>query len=66
MMMLMRAARVVAWLDGRSHVVPDDIASVFPATLVHRLFLAPLYETRRGRITEALVAQILQRVPTPR
>ena len=66
MMTLMRAARVVAWLAGRSHVVPDDVASVFPATMGHRLFFAPLYEPRRGRIADALVAQILQRVPTPR
>jgi MoxR-like ATPase len=66
MMTLMRAARVVAWLAGRSHVVPDDIATVFPATLGHRLFFTPLHEARRARIAEALVAQILQRVPTPR
>jgi MoxR-like ATPase len=66
MMTLMRAARVVAWLAGRAHVVPDDVASVFPATMGHRLFFAPLYEARRGRIADALVAQILQRVPTPR
>ena len=66
MMTLMRAARVVAWLAGRSHVVPDDVAAVFPATLGHRLFFAPLYEARRSRIADALVAQILQRVPTPR
>ena len=66
MMTLMRAARVVAWLAGRSHVVPDDVASVFPPTMGHRLFFAPLYEPRRGRIADALVAQILQRVPTPR
>jgi len=66
MMTLMRAARVIAWLAGRSHVVPDDVASVFPATMGHRLFFAPLYEPRRGRIADALVAQILQRVPTPR
>ena len=65
-MTLMRAARVIAWLAGRSHVVPDDVASVFPATMGHRLFFAPLYEPRRGRIADALVAQILQRVPTPR
>ena len=49
MMTLLRAARVHAWLDGRSHLVPDDIAAVFPATMVHRLFFTPLYEMRRGR-----------------
>ncbi len=66
MMTLVRAARVVAWLDGRSHVLPDDIARIFPATLGHRLFFSPLYETRRAQIADALAAQILQRVPTPR
>ena len=66
MMTLVRAARVVAWLDGRSHVEPDDIARVFPAAMGHRLFFSPLYETRRAQIADALVAQILQRVPTPR
>ena len=66
MMTLVRAARVVAWLDNRSHVLPDDIAAVFPATMGHRLFFTPLYESRRAQIADALVAQILQRVPTPR
>ena len=66
MMTLVRAARVVAWLAGRSHVEPDDIARVFPAAMGHRLFFSPLYETRRAQVADALVAQILQRVPTPR
>ena len=66
MMTLLRAARVHAWLEGRTHLVPDDVAAVFPSTLVHRLFFTPLYEMRRVAIADALVAQILQRVPTPR
>ena len=65
-MALVRAARVVAWLAGRAHVVPDDVASVFPAVMGHRLFFSPLYEMRRAQIAEALTAQLLQRVPTPR
>ena len=66
MMTLVRAARVRAWLEGRSHVIPDDIAAVFPAAMVHRLFFTPLYEMRRTAIADELVARILQRVPTPR
>jgi len=66
MMTLMRAARVHAWLSGRMHVVPDDVAAVFSATMVHRLFFTPLYEMRRTAIADVLVAQIVQRVPTPR
>ena len=65
MMTLVRAARVVAWLEGRSHVEPDDVARVFPATMVHRLFFAPLYESRQAQVADALVAQLLQRVATP-
>jgi MoxR-like ATPase len=66
MMALMRAARVVAWLDGRSHLVPNDITSVVPAALGHRVFFTPVYELRRAEIADALVAKILEKVPTPR
>jgi MoxR-like ATPase len=66
MMMLMRAARVVAWLDGRTHMIPDDIQVVVASTLGHRIFFTPVYELRRAHIADALVAQILDRVPTPR
>jgi len=65
-MALVRAARVVAWLAGRDHVVPDDIAALFPAVMGHRLFFSPLYEMRRPQIAAALTAQLLQHVPTPR
>jgi MoxR-like ATPase len=66
MMSLMRAARVVAWLDGRTQLVPGDIYSVVPATLGHRVFFTPVYELRRAEIADALVAKILEKVPTPR
>jgi MoxR-like ATPase len=66
MMSLMRAARVVAWLDGRTHLVPGDIYAVVPATLGHRVFFTPVYELRRAEIADALVAKILEKVPTPR
>ncbi len=63
---LMRAARVHAWLAGRSHLMPDDIVAVAPAVLGHRIFFTPLYELRRTQIADALIAQILERVATPR
>jgi MoxR-like ATPase len=66
MMSLTRAARVVAWLAGRTHLVPDDIYSVVPAALGHRVFFTPVYELRRAEIADALVAKILEKVPTPR
>jgi MoxR-like ATPase len=66
MMSLIRAARVVAWLDGRDHLLPDDVRGVAPAVLGHRVFFTPVYELRRAEIADDLVAQILERVPTPR
>jgi MoxR-like ATPase len=66
MMSLLRAARVMAWLGGRTHLVPGDITSVVPATLGHRVFFTPVYELRRGEIAAALVTKILEQVPTPR
>jgi MoxR-like ATPase len=66
MMALVRAARVVAWLAGRAHLTPADIRAVAPWTLGHRIFFTPIYELRRAQIADALIAQILERVPTPR
>ncbi len=66
MMSLTRAARVVAWLAGRDHVRPDDIRDIVAPTLRHRVFFTPVYELRRAEIADALVAQILEKVPTPR
>ena len=66
MMSLIRAARVLAWLAGRRHLVPDDIQELAPSALGHRIFFTPVYELRRAQIADALVAQILEKVPTPR
>jgi MoxR-like ATPase len=66
MMALMRAARVVAWLGGRNHVMPGDIRDIVAPALRHRVFFTPVYELRRTQIADALVAQILEKVPTPR
>lgn len=66
MMALTRAARVVAWLAGRTHLVPADIHAIAPSVLGHRVFFTPVYELRRAEIAERLITQILQKVPTPR
>jgi MoxR-like ATPase len=65
-MSLARAARVVAWFAGRDYLTPDDVRAVAPAVLGHRVFFTPVYELRRAQIADALVAQILDKVPTPR
>ena len=65
-MSLTRAARVVAWFSGRDYLIPDDVRAVAPAVLGHRVFFTPVYELRRAQIADALVARILDKVPTPR
>jgi MoxR-like ATPase len=40
-LMLVKAAKALAAMDGRGHVVPDDVQELVPAVLGHRLMLAP-------------------------
>lgn len=61
--MLLRAARVAAWLDGRDMLVPEDLHEVFLETVAHRVFFRPVYELHRAEIAPAFVRAILSRVP---
>jgi MoxR-like ATPase len=65
MSMLLRAARVTAWLDGRDHVTPEDLQALFAEALAHRLVLQPVYEMRRHEIMADLVSAILGSVAAP-
>ncbi|MDP8568249.1 AAA family ATPase [Methylophilus aquaticus] len=60
--MLIRAARVAAWLDGRVHLMPEDIAQVFTAVVSHRLFFTPMYELQRGVLSKAFTQALLEQV----
>jgi MoxR-like ATPase len=62
---LLRAARVVAWLANRSHLVPEDIHAVLMPALGHRVFFTPIYELRRHELAEALTTQIMNRLAVP-
>lgn len=63
--MLLRAAKVGAWLDGRDMLVPEDLRDVFFETVAHRVFFAPVYELRRSQVAAELIEQILRRVSAP-
>jgi MoxR-like ATPase len=65
MSMLMRAARVTAWLQGRDYMTPEDLRAVFVETVAHRLCLQPVYELRRPEIVAALMQGMLDRVAAP-
>jgi MoxR-like ATPase len=62
---LLRAARTVAWLEGRNHLEPADLAAVLPSVLGHRVFFTPVYELRRAELSQALVAQIMEKIASP-
>lgn len=65
MSLLMRAARVAAWLDGRNTVVPDDLYGLFAVTTAHRVVLNPVYELRRAGLLSELIGGVLDRVAAP-
>ena len=62
---LLRAARVVAWLDERTYLTPEDIVAVLPAALGHRIFFTPVYELQHAQIADAFVAQLSSRIAAP-
>ncbi len=65
MSMMLRAARVNAWLNERTAVLPEDIHAVLHETLAHRLVFSPVYEMRRTEIARELLANITNAVAAP-
>jgi MoxR-like ATPase len=59
-LMLFRAAKSLAALDGRDHVLPDDVQALAPSVLAHRLLLS--YEVD-GDQREAVIREAIDRVP---
>lgn len=65
MSMMLAAARVNAWLNNRSSVLPEDIHAVFHSTVAHRLAFSPVYEMRRTEIARELLTGIMNAVAAP-
>ncbi len=63
--MLMRAAKVAAWLNGRDSLMPEDIHAVLHETIAHRVFLTPVYELHRSELIPAFMAKIVDHVVAP-
>ncbi len=57
---LLHAAQAWAWLDGRDHVLPEDVQSVFPAIAGHRLVVADA-----GKMPAQPAGWILEHTPIP-
>jgi len=63
--MLMRAAKVSSWMNGRDALVPEDIHAVLNETIAHRVFFYPVYELHRSEMVTALMEQIVNNVVAP-
>jgi MoxR-like ATPase len=59
-LMLLKAAKALAALDGRDHALPDDVQALAPSVLPHRLLLAP---DAAGSDRRSVVRDALERVP---
>jgi MoxR-like ATPase len=59
-LMLLKAAKALAALEGRDHALPDHVQALAPAVLTHRLLLAP--EAAGGHRSD-VVRDALERVP---
>ena len=57
---LHKTAQALATLRGRDYVIPDDIKTLVPLTLAHRLILKPESELR-GRTALGILAEVLER-----
>ena len=53
-----------AMIQGREYVLPDDIKTMAPLVLSHRLIIAPQAQLR-GRTTADLINEIVATVPVP-
>ena len=62
---LLLASRARAALDGRDFVTPDDVRTMAPPVLEHRLILRPESEVE-GVLPSEVIEQIFAEVPVPR
>lgn len=59
---LFKTAQALAGIEGRDHVLPDDIKRMLPAVLSHRLVLRP-ESALRGRTIPVVIEELLADTP---
>jgi MoxR-like ATPase len=60
--LLMRAAQAAAFLEGRNYVRPEDIKSIAPSVLGHRV----IPKIRDNKVSHGeLIERVLEQVPVP-
>lgn len=61
---LLRAASAIAYIDGRDHVIPEDILQIAPDILRHRLVMD--YAGLAAKITiDQIIDYLLSEIPIP-
>lgn len=65
MSQFIRAAKIHAWLQGRSSLLPEDLQAVFALTVQHRIFLDSQYAYRQDELLPALISGILNHIAAP-
>ena len=63
-LMLMRATRALAAAAGRDFAIPDDVKTLVPPVLSHRLIVSA-DAAMAGRGVDSVLAQVLDEVPVP-
>lgn len=61
---LMWAARALAASEGREDVYPDDVRTLVPAVIAHRVLLSP-DASLRGETVASALERVLAQVPAP-
>jgi MoxR-like ATPase len=59
---LLKGAQAFAAIGGRDYVIPEDIKTLVPLTLAHRLILKPEAELR-GRTALLILEDVLEKTP---
>jgi MoxR-like ATPase len=59
---LLKGAQALAAIRDRDYVIPDDIKTLVPLTLAHRLILKPEAELR-GRTAHTILEDVLEKTP---
>lgn len=59
---MLKSAQALAAIRGREYVLPEDIKTLVPLTLAHRLILKPEAELR-GRTAHSILEDVLEKTP---
>jgi MoxR-like ATPase len=61
---LFKTSQALAALRGRDYILPEDVKTMAPLTLTHRLLVRP-ESALRGRTADGIIREILERVELP-